>query len=321
MSVNEMDLRDIEYFAVVAEHRHLGRAAEALKLSTPALSKSLRRLENSTQSKLVKRTPKGIELTAEGATLLSRVRELRVSLRDLTREIADLRNGRAGDLRIGAAPGFAEYLLPEACDAMFRASSKVTFTVTVATNEVIVPALRNGDLDLIVTMAPTVSANDLVHEYLCDDEFAVGASVHHRLARPQRVTIADLVKERWAAPSKGPVWQRMLQSFEDHGFPPPKIAMVSNSAWFRLRTVAATELLAVSSGPLLRLAAPLMQLTILPVQELTWVRRVSLLYRKDAYVSPAAQRFIDILKETAKDNHNSKEINGAGSGRVHFPEM
>ena len=60
-----MELRDIEYFAVAAEHRHLGRAAAALGLSQPALSKSLRRLENALQAKLVKRTPKGIDLTPE----------------------------------------------------------------------------------------------------------------------------------------------------------------------------------------------------------------------------------------------------------------
>ena len=85
-----MELRDIEYFGVIAEHKHLGRAAEALGLSVPAVSKSLRRLEAATEAKLVRRTPKGVELTAEGAALLSHVRDLRVSVRDITRELADL---------------------------------------------------------------------------------------------------------------------------------------------------------------------------------------------------------------------------------------
>ena len=67
-----MELRDIEYFAVIAEHGHLGRAADVLGLSQPALSKSLRRLEQALQVKLVKRTPKGVELTAEGTVLLLR---------------------------------------------------------------------------------------------------------------------------------------------------------------------------------------------------------------------------------------------------------
>src|SRR4030088_1827111 len=104
-----MELRDIEYFAVIAEHGHLGRAADALGLSQPAISKSLRRLEQALEVKLVKRTPKGVELTAEGSTLLLRVRALRLSLQDVTREIADVRDGSVGHLRIGVGENVAEY--------------------------------------------------------------------------------------------------------------------------------------------------------------------------------------------------------------------
>src|SRR5687767_28790 len=107
MALIRMDLRDIEYFAVLAEHGQLVRAAEALGLSQPALSLSLRRLEKSAQAKLVKRTPKGVELTAVGTALLSHVRRLRLARDDLAREVADLAQGRAGNLRIGASPANA----------------------------------------------------------------------------------------------------------------------------------------------------------------------------------------------------------------------
>src|SRR6478609_8832206 len=97
-----MELRDIEYFAVIAEHGHLGRAADTLGLSQPALSKSLRRLERALQVKLVRRIPKGVELTTEGSVLFLRVRELRLSLQSVVREIADVSQGRVGHLRVGA---------------------------------------------------------------------------------------------------------------------------------------------------------------------------------------------------------------------------
>ena len=100
--VYQMNFRDIEYFAVLAEHGHVGRAAEALGLSQPALSVSLRRLEQSMNAKLCKRTPKGIELTDVGQVLLSQVRRLRQTREDVMREIADLSQGRSGNLRIGA---------------------------------------------------------------------------------------------------------------------------------------------------------------------------------------------------------------------------
>jgi len=64
-----MELRDIEYFAVLAEHGNVGRAAAALGISQPALSKCLQRLETALATKLVDRTTKGVELTAEGTAL------------------------------------------------------------------------------------------------------------------------------------------------------------------------------------------------------------------------------------------------------------
>src|SRR5215510_13545130 len=97
-----MELRDIEYFAVIAEHRHLGRAADALGLTHPALSKSLRRLERATNAKLVQRTARGVDVTAEGHALLAHIRGLRISLADVMREIAALSEGHAGHLRIGS---------------------------------------------------------------------------------------------------------------------------------------------------------------------------------------------------------------------------
>ena len=75
-----MELRDIQYFAVVAEHGNVRRASEALGLSPGALSKSLRRLEESLKAKLVERTPKGVALTSVGAALLSQVQRLRVTM-------------------------------------------------------------------------------------------------------------------------------------------------------------------------------------------------------------------------------------------------
>src|SRR5262245_43545308 len=125
----KLGLRDMEYFAAVAEHGHVGRAAEALGLSQPALSKSLRRLEHSLRAKLVKRTPKGVDLTSVGAALSERLRGLRLSLEDIAREADDLSQGRAGHLRVGAAESTVINLLPAACAALLRQAPEVTVEV------------------------------------------------------------------------------------------------------------------------------------------------------------------------------------------------
>jgi molybdenum-dependent DNA-binding transcriptional regulator ModE len=101
-----LDPRDLRYFAVVAEHGNLRRAAEALDLSQPGLSKCLRRLERAAGWKLVRRTPKGVELTDFGSVLLTHAKRLKLYLDDVEQEVAALGQGRAGHLRIGVIPGY-----------------------------------------------------------------------------------------------------------------------------------------------------------------------------------------------------------------------
>src|SRR5438128_1033817 len=121
-----MEWRDIEYFAVVAQHGHVGRAAEALRLSQPAVSKSLRRLEAALEVKLFKRTPRGVEVTPEGAALLLRVRGLRLSLQDVAREVKDVSAGLTGHLRVAVGESIAEHLLPTAFEKLLRDAPKVS---------------------------------------------------------------------------------------------------------------------------------------------------------------------------------------------------
>src|SRR5262245_45553969 len=145
-----MELRDLEYFAVIAEHGHLGRAAEALRLSQPALSKSLRRLEQILEVRLVSRTPKGVELTTEGSLLLLRIRDVRLSLQGVAREIADVSEGRAGHLRIGIGLPVSQVLLGNAVAALLKDAPRTRLVVSGSDNDVMFPALLNGELDAVV---------------------------------------------------------------------------------------------------------------------------------------------------------------------------
>lgn len=297
-----MELRDIEYFAVVAEHGHLGRAAEALGLSTPALSKSLRRLEQAMGTKLVKRTPKGVELTAAGAALFSHVRRLRLALDDVAHEVTDIGQGRAGHLRVGANRFGIEYLLPAACSALLKDAPKVTLKVIDGGSDLLVPALRNGKLDLIIGFIPSAPEQGLVQEYLLADAFVVYASANHRLAKFKQVTIADVARERWTLGAANvPDWQWLHRVFEDSGLAPPEVAMETSAAPLRLHAVASSELLGFAPRQFVLQAAPRLRLVELRVKELTWPCRLCVRYRKDAYLSPAARRLIEILKATAKE--------------------
>jgi DNA-binding transcriptional LysR family regulator len=298
-----MELRDIEYFAVIAEHGHLGRAANALGLSQPALSKSLRRLEQALQAKVVKRTPKGVALTAEGSALLLRVRELRLSLHSIAREIADMAQGRMGHLRVGIGFPRPEQLLASAFSALVKDAPRARVTATISDNDVMVPALCNGELDLIVNyLSSTHSREGLVREHLYDDQYVVVASRTHRLAGREQVDLADLAHERWCVSPLALASQRRLHDvFREAGLRDPQITLECRSPGLRLHAVAGSDLLDWTSRGFVEQTPLAPKLEVLPVAELAWLRPVGLIYRQDKYPPPALKRLIDIIKETIRN--------------------
>lgn len=296
-----MELRDIEYFTVVAQHGHLGRAAEAIGLSQPALSKSLRRLEQELGAKLVKRTPKGVELSAEGMALLGHAQELRLSVQAMAQEIRDVGRGGIGHVRIGAGPVSSVEMLEEALLPLVRDAPKVSFNIVVSDNDLMIPALRRGDLDLIVGYAPrALSRQGLVEEPLFDVDFVVIASADHPLAGRKTVSLADLAKERWTLTESSLLTQqRLRRTFLERGLPPPDIAVETRSLRLRLQLVASSNLLDYTARSVFLAARKRFRLKALPVKELAWRRPVSVVYREGSYLSPAARKLIASIKATA----------------------
>lgn len=293
-----MEFRDIEYFAVLAAHGHVGRAAEALGLSQPALSLSLRRLENALQAKLVKRTPKGVELTATGAALLSRVERLRVAREDIRREVRDLSTGKAGHLRIGAQPGIVADHLGPACTQLLRDAPDLELSLNTMTSQ-LVPALRGGQLDVVLHDLRAPSP-DLVHEHLSDDPFVIFTAANHRLAKLKRVTIKDLAHERWARAGITENWDWFTELSLKAGNPPPRTGLRTDSPALRAYVVANSDLLGYATERAFEQLPPQFRFAKISVKEMARVRQVYVSYRKDGYLSPVARRFIEILKSTTK---------------------
>ncbi|MBX9776770.1 MAG: LysR family transcriptional regulator [Xanthobacteraceae bacterium] len=307
-----MELRDIEYFEEIAEQRHLGRAAERLKLSQPALSKSLRRLEEAMQVKLFDRNARGLELTAEGSLLLARARDLRLSLRNVAREVADLSEGRAGHLRIGVGPAIPTRLISDALTKLSIDAPRVAVHVTISDADEIVPALRKGELDLNINLMHVSPPEGLCYVRLYEEEYVVCASKRHPLSRQPDVRLAELSNARWAlTESVLPTQQKLRLVFEEQGLPRPQVALESRSLSLRLQAVVASDLLAYASRRGIEQAvAEGYALAVLPVRELAWRRPVGAVHRDEPYLHSAARRFIDILQACSSELRPG--VNSAG---------
>jgi len=295
-----MELRDVEYFAVLAEHGHFGRAAAALGITQPALSKSLQRLETVLEVQLMRRTAKGVELTAEGLALQVRARELRLSLQSVAREIKEIGEGRVAQIRVGVGGAISEDFLAAAFARLRQDAPRTTLNVIVSDNDVMVPALRKGELDLIVNYM-NIPMEAIGYEHLYYDDYFVCAAASHRLAQREQVELRDLLDAywAWAEPSLGS--QQMLrETFRDAGLPAPSVGLECRSTALRLRTVAKSDLLDFTSGSVIRQVASV-DIKVLPVKELIWRRSVGVLRRKEAHLPRAVQRLIEILRSISKD--------------------
>ena len=292
-----MDLRDLRYFETIADLEHLGRAATKLHRSPPALTKCIRRLEESLGTALFEREGRGIRLTAAGHALRRRARVLDVAMDDTLREIGSVTRGEAGSLRIGVAPTMAQYLLPAACRTFMSSSPDVTIETLIGMSNLLRKALLDGEIDFAITVDG--HSEGLAAYPIVDDHVVVVAGSGHEIFR-KRPTIADLARFRWVLPvaSYDVETRRFIDSvFKRHGIEAPRVQIETNSVTFLPNLIAATGLLSFISRRNLgrgNVAAPLREVR---VKGTSLLRQFALVHRKDAYLSPAAVRFMELLRE------------------------
>ena len=169
-----MDFRDLKYFAVIAEEGHVGRAAERLFKTQPALTKCIDRLEEQLGAPLFERVGRGIRLTPVGEALLHRARRISLMMDETAREIGDYAHGREGNIRLGCIPTLAEHILPGICQQLLAEAEKVTIDLKVSMNDALLEGLKAGELDVV--LGPMIQDDELFHtEEIMRDEMVVMA--------------------------------------------------------------------------------------------------------------------------------------------------
>lgn len=300
-----MLLRDLAYFAVIARHGHMGRAAESLGLSQPALTKSVKRLEREVGAPLLTRTPKGVHPTPAGETFLERARQIQLVADEAKREVADVRDGNAGVVRIGAGPSMIRNLLPAAFARLHRRMPGLAFKVAGGMNDSLIAMLRRGEIDLVLSALPRRAPEGIEQEVLDEEEVAVLVRAGHPLLQTRRVPLAALAAAQWVLPRPGTLAVAWLgRLFEDRGLPAPRVAVETDSIAFLLEAVAATDLLGFASRDLL---ASRSDVRTLPVAETVLPRRIGLSWRAGAYLPPAARQLREALRASVRPRrHNRK---------------
>src|SRR5258706_40921 len=121
-----MELRDLNYLRAIATNGHLGRSAQSVGLTQPALTKCIARLERELAVDLLERTPRGVRLTVCGEHLVAHAGRLHAADADIRRQLQELATGQVGHVRIGTGLAASQQLLPKACIALLKRHPGVT---------------------------------------------------------------------------------------------------------------------------------------------------------------------------------------------------
>lgn len=297
---NQLDLRDLRYFEAIAETGHLGKAAARVHRSQPALTGCVRRLEEALGTSLFEKAGRGIRLTAAGQTLARRARMLRLSADDTVREIAEVGAGVAGQVRIGVLPTLARFLMPPLCRVFLKDAPQVQIRTNIAQNDVLAQQLHAGEVDLILTTGTPPSAN-LVAEPVLEDDAVVIASRSHPILARRRLRLPDLLDYRWVlAPSSVGTRQWLEQIFRQRNLPGPEVQIETNLILMMPSLIYETELLTFTSRLHVAREDAGGTLREVRLKETTMRRRFDLVYRRDTYLSPAAERLISLLRKRGR---------------------
>ena len=292
-----MDIRDLLYFETIAETGHLGRAAERLGRTQPALTKCIRRLEDEIGAELFSRSGRGLQLTEVGEVLLARGSRLRFALNETLREVADFAKGTAGHVRIGAGATMAEYLLPDVTRALISGAQGVRVEILIGMSDVLRAALRDGDIDVVVGPTLKGEEREFAAKVFGVDEVVVVAPRGHPLCG-RKVTMEDLARYQWVLPASSVEMRRWLdQVFEANGLLGPQVQIETNSILLLPRLISETSLLSFTSTRNLSHGSVGAHLERLEIDVTTMRRYLGVVYRKDRYLSPVAMKFVTLLAE------------------------
>ncbi|MGN6460805.1 MAG: LysR family transcriptional regulator [Pseudolabrys sp.] len=290
----------LHHFLSVVANGSISRAAIALRMSQPALSKSVRQLEDALKVKLLERTTRGIVLTVFGECLATHARLMTDCLDRAEVEIAALRGAKRGHIRIGAGPSVVANVLPSAIRAFVRKHPDVRISIWEGLVDELQNRLTTGQLDMaIVSDISGFSGSQIACTPVLQDRVVAVAGTGHPFARKKRLRLNHLLDQDWVLPGPAePVRQRFDQAFKEAGLSPPTAMIETMSASCMIALAQDGQFLTWLPGILVQRQPGNHRLVVLDIRAPAWSRELYLCTSPAALVSPACTALLAAIKTT-----------------------
>lgn len=291
-----MTTDDLEYLLAVAQHRNIGRAAEALGLTQPALTRAVARIETLAGQRLFSRHPRGMEPTPAGEMFLQRARQMLAAYDDAMRELQQLRLGRIGLLRVGYSPSVDEDVMVRASRALLLERPAAQLRLIERLTMTLMHELVASQLDLLVGPVLQSMPEDLEVTLLYDSRMHVIADLEHPLCRAGGATLAQLSEQSWLLSDVNNPLRRDIDALmRAAGLPSINVRVESDAlTQTQFRMLRGTQMLGLCSDWWLKSLPPL-GLGRIDAPEVRIQRQIGVMRRRGAYVSPLSERFTELL--------------------------
>jgi DNA-binding transcriptional LysR family regulator len=295
-------LRDLHILSAIVRSGSMAKAASHLAMSQSAVSESIAHLEDALRVRLLDRSVRGVEPTLYADVLLKRGHAVFDELQQGIKEIEYLSNPSVGEVRIGCPEILSYGYLPVAIEQKSHRHPQVAFRVTPLNTESLeLPILRERNVDLVIARVPRSYRNEeLDIEILSTDSLMAIVGAQSTWARKRKLTLAELVNERWILPPTPFIRAVLQESFDSLRMPAPSERVTAPSIQLRIRLLATGHFVSVLADSVLQENAKRWSLKAAPIELPITPPPWSIIKLKNRTVGPVVQIFVDHLRKAAK---------------------
>lgn len=197
-----MELRQLIYFAKVAETLNFSEAARSLCVTQSTLSQQIKQLETELDTQLLLRNSHKVALTEAGEAILPHVRHAIYESESCAQRIRDLNNLSAGSLSIGVTYSFSP-ILTETLQSFMKQYPKIKLDIHYKPMNELMQLLKERTVDFVLAFKPTRPIDGVESHTLFQNHLSAIVATSHPLAARQKVGIPELAQYDLALPSKG----------------------------------------------------------------------------------------------------------------------
>lgn len=293
-----MEIRQLRHFLAVMDTRSYWRAAEQCSVTPQALSKSIRRFEQSLGVRLFDRDSRSVRPTLFADMIVAYARSIDAEARSLRRHLDEMLGAGTNQLTVGTGTAAATTMVAEAILAVRRKNPKLTVTVLEGTYEALMPQLVHGKLDVVVSIMTTDTIEPLIdYRVLHIEQYLVIARTGHPLSNRRAVPLVELNAYPWmTGADEDQGMNAMRAAFEAQGLVPPKPQLRTDSLAFAVGLAQQSDAWFLVPREMVRRDLDAGTLTVIEVESNDWSRPTAVFFRRNSTRSPDSVQFLKELR-------------------------